>query len=83
MRGDTNVKFVVANVVDTTNKTHYHIIPTVWVKYGIVVFILSMALLCLLSLVVLFNRLDLNIIRDDKRQRGGPVYDNTSNTNRQ
>lgn len=72
MRGNTKHSAV---VVDLEGVEHYRIISTTWVKLTVVGFALLMVLMILLALLMLFNRYEIDSIRDRIQ-----VEENATNT---
>lgn len=62
MRGSTTKHTAV--VVDLDGVEHYRIVSTTWVKITIVGFVLMLVLMILLALLMLFNRYEIDSIRD-------------------
>lgn len=72
MRGD---KMIVASVIDEDGNTHYHILPTRWVKIGAVGFALMLFLAVILGLMIINNKYDIENLRQKIQ-----VHDNEGGT---
>lgn len=65
MRGDNNTRFTAARVIDTEGKLHFHVVPTKWVSFGLVGFILMLVLAVVMGLLILSNKTDIERLREE------------------
>lgn len=82
MRGEPQNRpaYVAANVVTKDGDIKYHLIPAGWVQAVLVAFGFLLLLAVVLVGLVLYNRLDLNML--DERMKVHENVTNTPNTNR-
>lgn len=80
MRGD-NIKFSAAHVVDVEGNVQYHVLPTKWVKLGLIGFALLLIIAVVLGLLIINNKSDIDSLRYKIETQEGH-NDNTPDPNR-
>jgi hypothetical protein len=79
MRGDKKPSFIAANIVNSQGDIKFHLIPTNWVKIGLIVFATLLIAAVVLGLMVVTNRFEL----DDLKYKMEVHEMETQNTNAQ
>lgn len=80
MRGDS--KLIVASIIDAEGNTHYHILPTRWVKVGSIGFALILLLAIILGLMIINNKYDIDNLRQKVQDVNGGCCSNANQSNK-